>query len=1091
MKPIRALLVGINQYREVTPLNGCLNDVSVLADWLRRTYGEHLALQVLTDEQATRRNVIDGFRRHLGAAEPGETVLFYYSGHGAQALSAAEFAPFFPDTLDEGLVLYDSRAPGGYDLADKELAVLVAELAECDVQVVVGLDACHSGSGTRDADCFDGQVPRLAEVRDDTRPLESYLDGHYARLKARGERLVPPAAPHLLLAACDRTQIARESRKTKRGIFSHALTDVLAQTGGQISYAELFVRCRAAVRGRVRKQDPRFDVLGGFDAWSGFLGADVARANRRYRVFFDVTREEWRVDAGAVHGLGDDAGNDVTLAIFDSADPSHRLATATTLNVGAEESTLQFEPDAKGNPFNPEPGAQFLAQVTSLPASPLVLHGPPAVEAARWQSVLDGVGQPLGACGLLLSHEATGSSYRLEVQDGHLQLSQDGVVPPLRRVAWDPALPEAAVQAMAPTLHAIAQWERLLALKNRRSALTAKSVELSCVELGDGSELEHRVDHFTVESYRLDEDEGWSAIELDFRVRNTCGKTLYPLLLHFSRQFGIRAFQGDPLPSADRWVSLTLDDPIAVSVGLNRQTGEPMEVTDRFKVLLSLRRIEGALLEQPDLAELEASAGRDLVDSKRRLRSSDWTAREVTVRVVPRVDAVNAQRACTLGGGAVRILPHPQLRAQAYLGSATPSGRDAQFGVPFLEAFEQAGWHGAQLESGRGVDGPSVLELSGIENSQSLAQEPLHIELDAALGTDETLISLAYDGQHLLPCGQVESLPQGGVRISIDAIPPTSSDGRSLGSALKLYFFKTYLRRSVVNALRWVEHLPDGSCIQHSDGVAAQVAKAKRIVLMVHGIIGDTEDMALHASDFGMRDHFDLLLTYDYENLNTPIEDTARVLRDQLASVGLSSGHDKQFTVLAHSMGGLVSRWFIEREGGHAVVQHLVMCGTPNRGSPWTLVDDIARFFNGLKAMAANHSPSLLAKVVLSAISFTRVTRTLAQMSPDSTFIANLNASPDPHVRYTVLAGDVHRFKEPSDAFSDQLLAKIGQSYALGLLFWAAPHDIAVAVDSINGIGLPSAGSRQQPPEVHPVACHHLNYFISEPGQAALRALAW
>jgi hypothetical protein len=41
-------------------------------------------------------------------------------------------------------------------------------------------------------------------------------------------------------------------------------------------------------------------------------------------------------------------------------------------------------------------------------------------------------------------------------------------------------------------------------------------------------------------------------------------------------------------------------------------------------------------------------------------------------------------------------------------------------------------------------------------------------------------------------------------------------------------------------------------------------------------------------------------------------------------------------------MGGLVSRWFIEREGGDRVVRRLVMLGTPNGGSPWPAVADWA-----------------------------------------------------------------------------------------------------------------------------------------------------
>jgi hypothetical protein len=41
-------------------------------------------------------------------------------------------------------------------------------------------------------------------------------------------------------------------------------------------------------------------------------------------------------------------------------------------------------------------------------------------------------------------------------------------------------------------------------------------------------------------------------------------------------------------------------------------------------------------------------------------------------------------------------------------------------------------------------------------------------------------------------------------------------------------------------------------------------------------------------------------------------------------------------------MGGLVSRSFIEQGNGNEVVSHLIMVGTPNNGSPWATVHDLA-----------------------------------------------------------------------------------------------------------------------------------------------------
>ncbi len=97
---------------------------------------------------------------------------------------------------------------------------------------------------------------------------------------------------------------------------------------------------------------------------------------------------------------------------------------------------------------------------------------------------------------------------------------------------------------------------------------------------------------------------------------------------------------------------------------------------------------------------------------------------------------------------------------------------------------------------------------------------------------------------------------------------------------------------------------------------------------------------------------YDLVLTFDYENLNTTIEENGRLLKERLEAAGLGSGHGKTLDIAAHSMGGLVSRWFIEREGGNQVVRRLVMLGTPNGGSPWPKVVDWATVALGARAQS-------------------------------------------------------------------------------------------------------------------------------------------
>ena len=131
---------------------------------------------MLLDEQATRDGLIRAFRRTFADAGPGDTAVFYYSGHGSQQEAPPEHLVFEPDGLDETLVLHDSRADGGYDLADVELGALVREITARGAHVFVVLDCCHSGSGLREADGAVTGIRRAPTARG-RRPAEQLPAG--------------------------------------------------------------------------------------------------------------------------------------------------------------------------------------------------------------------------------------------------------------------------------------------------------------------------------------------------------------------------------------------------------------------------------------------------------------------------------------------------------------------------------------------------------------------------------------------------------------------------------------------------------------------------------------------------------------------------------------------------------------------------------------------------------------------------------------------------------------------------------------------------------------------------------------------------
>jgi pimeloyl-ACP methyl ester carboxylesterase len=237
---------------------------------------------------------------------------------------------------------------------------------------------------------------------------------------------------------------------------------------------------------------------------------------------------------------------------------------------------------------------------------------------------------------------------------------------------------------------------------------------------------------------------------------------------------------------------------------------------------------------------------------------------------------------------------------------------------------------------------------------------------------------------------------------------------------------------------------------------------------------------------------FDLVLTFDYENLNTPIEDVARQLKGRLEAVGLGPEHGKELTTVAHSMGGLVSRWFIEREEGNKVVQRLVMCGTPNGGSPWPDVHDwaLSTLAIGLNGLATLAWPAAVVGGLVAAIE--RVDVDLDQMQPGSPFLKELTRSPDPSVPYVMLAGNTSLAPaalvvdanglSPAGRLLARLLSKPILHGLADTLFRDQANDVAVSVLSMRDV----PGPWKPAYDVRAVACDHMSYFRHTAGLAAL-----
>jgi hypothetical protein len=708
-----ALLVGINDYPDGvgTPkLSGCLNDVDHFHDYLKESVGkEDLAVEVLKDRDATRESIIRQFRKHLGRARAGDVAVFQYCGHGGQSASARAFREFDPSGLDEGLVCVDSRRPngGGLDLADKELAVLINEVANNEAHVAFILDSCHSGSGTRSVDAFGGLRARLAHVKTKTeRALDSYLDGHYAMLLKKGERLMVPHGRHILLAACERTQLAQESPATHSGVFTTTLLEVLGKSGGDLSYADLFMRCRAAVRKRAQDQDPQFEPFGQFNPWSGFLGRAGAPGGRQFKVYFE--NKAWRINCGAIHGVPTDPDKSVGVVLFDEQDASRVAGSAKTIEVGTQDSILDVG-DSAG-----DRGTRYNATITSLPVAPLLVHC--AVDSAArvaLQRALEGD----RAIGAALTEVTEGVHYGLAVEGDLLRFVQRDTGVLIQAAKGAAGSFEPSARGILDVVKQVAHWERSLALQNRSSQIDPSQIDFACSETVQGAkDYLHPGDEVTLESVKQGKE--WRAISAKLVARNRTGRPLHRVLVYFTETYGVHVMPSEPFETGEDFV--TLYEP---ENGFHLEDGKVQESLDRFKLIVSTQPIDGFLLEQEDLelgATLPATRAVDGFGSKptKKARKEDWLTKNLRIRVVPRLDQLGSKN-WSSDNGVVVIKGHPKIKANLSMGAAKSGTRATGEGAAFLDAFERAGMTLPSFASARGgsgdvvgADNHNVLELS-------------------------------------------------------------------------------------------------------------------------------------------------------------------------------------------------------------------------------------------------------------------------------------------------------------------------------------------------------------------------------------------
>ena len=256
----KAFLVGINDYAPSghggPDLRGCVNDVRDMAHTLN-VLGIVPAIprcmRIITNSGATRANILNGLKWIVTGAKKGDTLVFYYSGHGSYV---ADTSGDEIDHRDEAICPHD-YATAGMIIDDVFRSCFSGVPTGVNLEVI--LDSCFSGTATRtllnapveektiryveppiDYGLFVDEDPQI--------PTKGFL-------KAKsGEKqvVIVPGLNHVLWSGCKDNQTAGEGLVDGviRGYFTSCFCKILRRTSGHITRMRLDAGIATCVKGQ-------------------------------------------------------------------------------------------------------------------------------------------------------------------------------------------------------------------------------------------------------------------------------------------------------------------------------------------------------------------------------------------------------------------------------------------------------------------------------------------------------------------------------------------------------------------------------------------------------------------------------------------------------------------------------------------------------------------------------------------------------------------------------------------------------------------------------------------------------------------------
>lgn len=361
-----ALIIAIGNYKFWNQISSN-NDVPFIKNALLKQGFAESNIHVLSDAKATMAGMDMAFKNLIGRARPGDIVFIHVSAHGQQVEDNNRDEA---DGLDESIVTWDAVKPGTTNNYAKEqlkyfrddqfgkyMNELRTKLGK-NGDVLVIMDACHSGSGTRGTHKVRGGEKPLVS-KDVKTPAKTNPNDPNVFLENAGGALSQPKASFVLISAALAEELNTESEYSDGkpgGSLSIAVSTVFEKLKPGTTYRSFFAGVLSILNDIVPDQHP---VMEG-DGMDRELFGGKYVDQKPYIEIEELNGSKLIVKGGLLMGL--DSGARIAVYPSGTINPAGTLPLASGVISAAEPFRATVALDADPQLLNAAQGWVFVTQ---------------------------------------------------------------------------------------------------------------------------------------------------------------------------------------------------------------------------------------------------------------------------------------------------------------------------------------------------------------------------------------------------------------------------------------------------------------------------------------------------------------------------------------------------------------------------------------------------------------------------------------------------------------------------------------------------------------------------------------------------------